>query len=511
MQRMPYWRVLVLALGLSLALPSCSLPGSEATLKGYLYGQALDPTTSPAPTATPDPHVIKPPAGTVAVSAQITCNGVKAATDANGIFTLHLSPTTSYSCSASSASYQDFIWKMTPPKSVTNLLITFTDTGPFTECSTDVTSEVITCPILKLKLATLSGVVRDGGGKPQASQEVRCGRAASLPAGSTSAARTAPTMPVATATTDAAGHYSMHVIPGTMRCYAATAVSLTQIHAQPGASLSLDLHGCASACGKVTYHDGRVMHHVNAYIIFWLPPGTSFEPNGSDGRFESLMKGYFADVNGSALSQLMSQYGDYEGPVMPDVHLVSTYLDTAPYPQPGTRAKPLTDTNIEDELSRVVSAQQWPTDETTMVAVFTGYGIETCTPKSGCTFGTHGFCAYHSDYQALYNGTYTDGVYLYIPVTPACVSQTYQTYYGSPHGDPVAEAAMDFLSHEHFETVTDPFRAGWYGADASTTEVGDLCVSSFGTISHSSNVSLNGHPYLIQSEWSAKDNGCRFG
>src|SRR5205085_2403588 len=57
--------------------------------------------------------------------------------------------------------------------------------------------------------------------------------------------------------------------------------------------------------------------------------------------------------------------------------------------------------------------------------------------------------------------------------------------------------------------VTDPQGDGWFYVDGKG-EIGDLCNFDVGTkrASDGSNVNLNGHPYLIQQEWSNADGGC---
>jgi hypothetical protein len=58
------------------------------------------------------------------------------------------------------------------------------------------------------------------------------------------------------------------------------------------------------------------------------------------------------------------------------------------------------------------------------------------------------------------------------------------------------------------ETVTDPQGNAWYHVD-SGGEIGDLCNFNFGTrASDGSNVTLSGHGYVIQRQWSNALNGC---
>ena len=55
--------------------------------------------------------------------------------------------------------------------------------------------------------------------------------------------------------------------------------------------------------------------------------------------------------------------------------------------------------------------------------------------------------------------------------------------------------------------MTDPLGNGWYNQNGAG-ENGDQCAYTYGTIySDNSNVHLQGHPYIIQEEWSNADSG----
>ena len=69
----------------------------------------------------------------------------------------------------------------------------------------------------------------------------------------------------------------------------------------------------------------------------------------------------------------------------------------------------------------------------------------------------------------------------------------------SPHG--AIDATASTLSHEFFETITDPDGRSWFNL-LTGFEVGDLC-SPFGY-----NERLNRHSYMIQSEYSNAIHNC---
>ena len=82
----------------------------------------------------------------------------------------------------------------------------------------------------------------------------------------------------------------------------------------------------------------------------------------------------------------------------------------------------------------------------------------------------------------------------------------------SPNGD-AADAAINTLSHEHNEAITDPFGDGWWNVD-SGQENGDNCAWIFGSaLGGTHNVDeynqiINGHHYWLQEEWSNDGSAC---
>jgi hypothetical protein len=86
----------------------------------------------------------------------------------------------------------------------------------------------------------------------------------------------------------------------------------------------------------------------------------------------------------------------------------------------------------------------------------------------------------------------------------------------SPNNNVDADIEVSVTSHEQFEAVTDaiPPPAGpqppvtaW--TDPQGYEIGDKCAYTYGAVAaDGSNLNLNGHPYIIQLEWSNAISGC---
>jgi hypothetical protein len=77
----------------------------------------------------------------------------------------------------------------------------------------------------------------------------------------------------------------------------------------------------------------------------------------------------------------------------------------------------------------------------------------------------------------------------------------------SPNNDIIADNEISITSHEQFEMESDPLENGW--SDIARNEIGDKCVGNYMSVNpDGSNVVMNGHPYILQAEWSNYQNGC---
>lgn len=265
--------------------------------------------------------------------------------------------------------------------------------------------------------------------------------------------------------------------------------------------------GASDVAGNITYHGGPVMHRLKAYLIFWRPDGYTFESNGSDQSYMSLIMRYFQRVGGSDYARILTQYGDATGPIRAKVSLGGAVLDTDPYPHAGTMDDPLFDSDLQNEINIAIQAEGWSPGMTTMFFIFTASGVQSCADSSGaqCSFTT--YCAYHSVFS---NDGVTPIIYAAMPDVDGsygCMAAP-----SSPHGDMVADNEMIGLSHEQFEAETDPLGyGGWYNSDLGA-EIGDLCHDAFGPLlPNGGNVILHGDPYLVQAEWSNTAHGCVVG
>lgn len=120
------------------------------------------------------------------------------------------------------------------------------------------------------------------------------------------------------------------------------------------------------------------------------------------------------------------------------------------------------------------------------------------------------FCAYHGYGVDSANGTFLYSAEPYQDVNGCAVEP------GTPNGE-VTDSTNNVLSHESFETITDPLISAWYNtADVGVfgEEIGDECefvayspagaVTGFGP----NYVKLNGNPYAIQPEYTNSMHAC---
>ena len=135
------------------------------------------------------------------------------------------------------------------------------------------------------------------------------------------------------------------------------------------------------------------------------------------------------------------------------------------------------------------------------------------------SFQPGGFCAYHS---SITTGPGTGALYAAMPYAGTDLAHCFAgpaqpPNYVAAGNSADADAEISIVSHEHFETVTDPKGTAWWNS-ASGNEIGDNCSYVYGSSGltpvdpDGGNISLNGHRYVVQMEWSNNDasgsNGC---
>ena len=177
----------------------------------------------------------------------------------------------------------------------------------------------------------------------------------------------------------------------------------------------------------------------------------------------------------------------------------------------------VTDVQIMAEVEAVRAQHGLPDDTSHLYPVFLPKGLESCFDSPN---GTHGgscelnssstpsqYCAYHSSVELGGGAIYSVEPF---PVrsTSAGRCDLGAVVTGAPqapNGDLAFDSAASPYSHEVAEAITDPFGDGWY--DAAGNENGDECAyivpsTLGGTAGAAFDQTINGHHYLLQSEFS---------
>ena len=309
----------------------------------------------------------------------------------------------------------------------------------------------------------------------------------------------------------------------------------------------------APASGSLDYNGGPVMTTSTVYAIYWQPPGYSL-PAG----YANNMSQYFKDLqatNGKNTNTYVNatQYYQQSGGQTQYVQNKTTFggstIDTDPLPPldpvncpdtpvaatngvgnpPSTSASCVTDQQVQQEISAVVKQKGWPTNNDTEFFMFTAPNIGTCFPatvteeQNGvqvtvtaplCSFSY--FCAYHSAYFDSTVSPNNEIIYSNMPYAAQTAGNPVTCDLGSyPNGNP-SDPEISVTSHEHNESITDPFGTGWWDSNpndsAAGEENGDMCAWDFGNLYGPDGAqysqTINGHHYLMQLEWDNSTNGC---
>lgn len=257
----------------------------------------------------------------------------------------------------------------------------------------------------------------------------------------------------------------------------------------------------AAASNNLVYNGGPVEQAGSTnYAIFWEPTLTA-SVNSVSPTYNSLISRFLQDIGGSTLYGVATQYYQVSGGATQNIVNSSTfggaYVDTAMYPGPA-----ITDAQIQAEVTKVMAVRGWTGGIGHEFFVFTAKNEISC---AGAECSNAVFCAYHSSFTSgSQEILYADQPYT--GTTPAgCNTPT------SPNNDLDADSTINVVSHELMETVTDPSvgDSNYAWLDTSGQEIGDKCNFTFGaTDGAGADLYANGHPYIVQQEWSNRANGC---
>ena len=303
----------------------------------------------------------------------------------------------------------------------------------------------------------------------------------------------------------------------------------------------------APHAGHLYYRGGPVMTTNTVYTIYWQPPGYQF-PAG----YATNINQYFRDLQATKgtntnVYDVGTQYYQLTGSAKQYVQNNSTFagtvLDKGTLPPqdpincpdtpaavisggtntPSTTASCVTDAQIQHEISQVVKQEGWKVSNHTEFFMFTAPNMGTCFPATVtatqggftttvtvplCSFSY--FCAYHSNYFDSTINTSSQIIYSNMPYAAETAGNPLTCTTGQyPNGNP-SDPEINVTSHEHNESITDPFGTSW--TSNTGTEIGDMCAwdfgNQYGTSGKLYSQTINGHHYWMQSEYTDSTSGC---
>jgi hypothetical protein len=322
------------------------------------------------------------------------------------------------------------------------------------------------------------------------------------------------------------------------------------------ALLTLGLFGspASAASGTLSYAGGPVVHSSAPYLVFWVPSGESIPASS-----QALMARFFVDVAADSgrpsnvfgvLRQYYDRHGfaDYRERFNPARQLV---VDQQPYPPRDAANCPdvsstyptcISDSQIRSELQRLIGATRLPTAgkagqefaaNAPIFFVILPGDVAFCHYTDQCT--DRNLAGYHDEFaDARGNAVLYAAIAMNpeVGVTPPPGIKGTCRGGGTdlpqePNGD-LGDCAINRISHELSETITDPVIPTGWSAPATFAEIADECAlygpfdpamgfnpnaylptlggnAAAGTLYDQL---INGRPYYLQSEWSNGQHNC---
>jgi hypothetical protein len=270
--------------------------------------------------------------------------------------------------------------------------------------------------------------------------------------------------------------------------------------------------GNRNSVNPLLYHGGGVFTSpYRIYDIYWVPPGYGVAP-GYQGTVDGFAQNVAAD-SGKTSNVFYSdtQYSDGAGSHIPyAVSYGGSATAADPFPASGCSdyalpsAPCLSDNQVASEVGAVAAAHGWSIGYPNIFVVMMPKNVANCASYS--SGGLEGYCSYtnacawHHQWGSMYFV-----VQPYIGNVAGCSSGQ------SPNGAYDADQAINTISHELNESVTDPAGSSW--SDVNGYENGDKCAWNFatalgGTTGKLHNQLINGTGYYLQQEWSNQTSKC---
>jgi hypothetical protein len=253
----------------------------------------------------------------------------------------------------------------------------------------------------------------------------------------------------------------------------------------------------------LSYHGGNVVVSMQSHAIYMNPNGAC-----TIASCWGDPEGFLGDLGKSDFIHVVDQY---TGTAAAGRYTVSGTHVTINY-KPS--AAPFTDADMLAIVHAVAVFLGEPGGYTNEYHVFLPPGQDECfnkgykvcySPDDPKTFV---FCAYHG------SADFSDIGHVLYSVEPFQDNSGCSSRPGTPNGQ-LADSTNNVLSHELFETITDPDGTAWWNSldnGLFGQEIGDECSFLIFTPAavyfDPSNVTLNGKSYVAQPEYSNAQHAC---
>jgi hypothetical protein len=255
----------------------------------------------------------------------------------------------------------------------------------------------------------------------------------------------------------------------------------------------------------LTYNGGPVVRIAESHAIFLLPNGKC-----PIATCWGNPEGFLRDQNISEFIHITDQY---VGATANGRYPVGGHLNVSYKPTPKTA--PLTDTDIQATVHKaILNTFKGQAGYSHIYHVFLPPGQDVCfTAKDGICYspdvpGTFAFCGYHSSMD------FTDVGHVLYTVEPFQNVSGCSVRPGTPNGQ-LADSTNNTLSHETFETITDPDGSAWFNFTSVAlqfAEIGDECsffvIIPTGAFFDPSVSTIGLRKYAVQPEYTNSEHAC---
>lgn len=286
---------------------------------------------------------------------------------------------------------------------------------------------------------------------------------------------------------------------------------------------------CLNTTNDVSWHGGYILSGtLNVYVTYITSKPGYYT---SSSQSVTLIQSFITGLSMSPYAQLLTQFPQGLNTTVRGASKFN-FAGNAYFNTPVTT---LDDKTLATYLNQVIVTNKWPFDKKGLyIVVFSG-DIKYSSATTGSNWNT-GWCGFHMltnvgghNIQVLPVGDESLVVDSTMKTQAACAgiylgqlgagSWNYKwtgaiadcsSSYGCsfiPPNDMFIDSMISVISHEIFETVTDPNGRGWY-RDCDGYEIGDMCLYDYGRVHSTSdynyvnyNLQFGSNNFLVQEEW----------